>query len=112
MIGPTANPTHDGLSNLLKYAFDLNPNVSTPTAKPILGTNGGHLTLTFIRRKDVQDLTYTVEVSSDLKTWHSGIGVTQEISVVSLDSIRDQVTVKDVSGNIGASFIRLRVTSP
>ena len=112
VIGPTANPTHDGLSNLLKYAFDLNPNVSTPTAKPILGTNGGHLTLTFIRRKDVQDLTYTVEVSSDLKTWHSGIGVTQEISVVSLDSIRDQVTVKDVSGNIGASFIRLRVTSP
>jgi hypothetical protein len=72
----------------------------------------GALTLTYIRRKDVADLTYTVGVSSDLKTWESGATYTDEIAVTALDVSRDQVTVRDKSTlpTEGGRFMRLSVT--
>ena len=111
--GPTANPAHDGVVNLLKYAFGLDPTaVAAPTGLPVASRAVGALTLSFIRRKDVADLVYTVEVSSDLVTWQSGPGCTLELSVTALDAKRDQVVVSDLTPLSGTTkrFIRLRVT--
>ena len=111
--GPNANPAHDGLNNLLKYAFGLDPTrVDAAAGLPVVSRTGGSLTLSFIRRHDVTDLTYTVEVSSDLQTWTSGSGATQQVSVTALDAQRDQVVVRDLTPLSGTTrrFIRLRVT--
>ena len=72
----TASPAGDGISNLLKYALGLDPNAaySISTVLPysqlssVSGTN--YLTLTFTRNPNAADLTYTVEVTSDLtQSW-------------------------------------------
>ena len=113
--GPSANPAHDGMDNLLKYAFGLDPTlVDSAAGLPIAGQCAGALTLSYIRRHDISDLTYTVEVSSDLVTWQSGPSYTQELSVTPLDAQRDQVLVTDLAPLSGSvkRFIRLRVTQP
>lgn len=101
------------MANLLKYAFGLDPTVTNASAElPTAGQSAGALTLSFIRRHDITDLTYSVEVSSDLVTWQSGPSYTQELSVTALDAQRDQVVAADltpVSGSV-QRFIRLRVT--
>ncbi len=63
----TSNPSHDGLSNLVKYALDLNPTVSTQPA----GTHTGS-SLSFTKgtmAKADGTLTYSIEESTDLVTW-------------------------------------------
>ena len=63
----TANPSHDGLSNLVKYALDLNPAVSAQPA----GTHSGN-SLSFTKgamAKADGSLTYSIEESTDLVTW-------------------------------------------
>ena len=113
--GPSANPAHDGMDNLLKYAFGLDPTLVDSAADlPVAGQTAGALTLSYIRRHDISDLAYTVEVSSDLVTWQSGPSYTQELSVTPLDAQRDQVLVTDLAPLSGSikRFIRLRVTQP
>ena len=109
--GPAADPDGDGLNNLLEYAANLDPKVPDSTGFPSLGADGGALTLTYVRRKDVGDLAYTVDVSNDLQTWNSGVSVTQETSVTALDARRDQVMVTDrtVLTGLTRRFLRLRV---
>jgi hypothetical protein len=60
----------------------------------------------------VADLNYIVEVSSDLLTWQSGAGFTQEVSATGLDSVREQVVVADLTplSTVTQRFMRLRVT--
>ena len=110
--GPTADPDHDGLSNLEEYAFGLNPCQPDAASTPqTVDTSSGYLTLTFIRRHDVGDLNYIVEVSDDLFTWNSGPDFTQEVSVTALDAQRDLVTVQDLTPTSAAArrFMRVRL---
>jgi sugar lactone lactonase YvrE len=113
--GPAASPAHDGMGNLMKYAFAIpGTHAITSADWPAQSSNNGQLTLTFVRRKDIADITYLVEVSDDLLTWNSGPAYTEEIAVTVLDSQRDQVVVRDRTPMAGAGrrFIRLRVTTP
>ena len=68
-IGDTnANPDGDELNNRLEYAFAGNP--TTPGVVPINGSvRSGHVTITFNRRNDTSDLTFTPEFSIDLTSW-------------------------------------------
>ncbi len=113
--GPAASPAHDGMGNLLKYAFGLAvPQPAAPGDWPVSGTSGGGLTLTFVRRNDIADLNYVVEVSADLQTWNFGPDFTVEISATPLDATRDLVIVRDLTPMTGTGrrFIRLRVEQP
>ncbi len=113
--GPLASPARDGMANLLKYAFAVPPaRVAMPSDWPLVGAADGALTLTFLRRRDVTDLIYTVEVSGDMQTWESGPGRTQEVSVTPLDSQREQVVARDLTpmGGSQRRFIRLKVSQP
>jgi hypothetical protein len=63
-----ANPDGDELNNKLEYAFARDP--SAPNPIPVTGNiQGGYLTITFPRRTDVSDLTYTPQFSTDLTSW-------------------------------------------
>ena len=50
--GEHANPAGDGLSNWLKYAFDLDPHVPSIEGAPAAQFVGGALALNFFHRTD------------------------------------------------------------
>jgi hypothetical protein len=74
IVGDTADPAGDGIPNLLKYAFNLNPWVEGQPLLPQPVFAAGNLTLTFPAPQ--ADLAYIVEASADLVNW-STAGVTQ-----------------------------------
>ncbi len=110
----TASPSGDGVPNLIKYALGLNP--LTPAAtdqlpsgsiQPDSGQN--YLTLTANRLSLATDVTYAVEVSSDLRSWTSGPPFT-----VTLTNIATQLIVRDnvPFGSAPMRFIHLRISDP
>jgi hypothetical protein len=103
---PGADPDHDGINNIVEYAFNLNP--LTPDALPATPTGtsglprvvavpsggGQQLEITFLRRKDVASgLTYAAEFSGNLTTWQTG----GTPIVSSVDATWERVTVRDTA---------------
>ena len=108
--GAGADPYGSGVPNLLAYGLQLNPATARPTDIPQAVISNGHLSLTYLVPTSISDITYTVEVSSDLKTWNSGSGYTQIVSNVSGTTGRT-VTVQDsLPTSTQKHFMRLRVT--
>ncbi len=98
ITGETADPNGDGVPNLLAYALGLKPAESSREKMPKAGfmESGGerYLTLTYARPRDIDDVIYVPEVSSDLKTWLSG---GDHIALVSVTPHKDSevVVVRD-----------------
>jgi hypothetical protein len=120
-----ADPDGDGMGNLLEYAFDLSPSApdtAAVTEVGIVNVNGTRrMELTFTRPNNRPDLVYTVEVSSDMRTWTAGhtygsnvtngSGLpTQEMERTSLGLAGERIRVRDIGG-VGQRFIRLKVTT-
>lgn len=108
--GDTTVLTADHLPNLVKYALGLAADITaTPAQLPGGSLTGNYLTLTVPRRLRRTDITYTVEVSSDLQTWNSGPGHT-----VVVQDTDTQLAVRDAVPSTSNSkrFIRLAVQAP
>jgi hypothetical protein len=105
--GPSANPAGDGVSNLLKYAFGLDPLVPVSGNPTVMGLAGGFLTITYTKVLAATDLLYTVEWSSDLSNW-SSVGVTEQIN--SGDGITQQITASVQTAPAAAKFLRIHIT--
>jgi len=68
IAGDSADPTHDGIANLLAYAYAFNPTVTN--ANPIVGdVVGGKFLLSFPRNTTATDITYLVQASENLSIW-------------------------------------------
>ena len=93
--GDLADPDHDGICNLLEYAFGSDPTVASVSNLPVVSVQNGYLTISFIERVAPTDLTYTVEVSGDMITWNSGSSYTNQVSVTSINAATQQVVVRD-----------------
>ena len=117
--GPNATPQHDGIPNLLKFLFDIDPvvplgttdKVALPQVALTTVANVSYLTLTYRQNPTVSGITVNVQSSPDLLTWTT---VTPDLSrIVGTDSPTGdpimQVGVKAVGAKL---FIRLHVTSP
>ncbi len=110
IAGPTANPAHDGINNLLKFAFGLDPHVATGTAgQPVLDTADGELALIYNRNLAATNLIFTPEWSTDLSVW-SPLGIAEDI-------LADDGTLRQIRASIpaspgGARFLRINVTLP
>jgi hypothetical protein len=112
--GDNGDPAGDGLSNLQKYALALDPNTSAATGLPALGNtlvgSKKYLTLTFTQPRALTDVTYNVEVSSDLQTWQSGSSY-----VVRTDNgTTDTATYRDLTavGDASRHYLRLSIVRP
>ena len=117
--GLLATPAGDGITNLMKYALNLNPKTDGVAGLPVesMTAAGGqsYLTLTYTRVMSANDITYTVEVTGDLQTWVSGPGNTATASVTNnTDGKTQTIVAQDITPMSSASkrFIHLKVTSP
>lgn len=123
----TASPLNDGVPNLLKYLFDINPtqamNVTDRAALPTVGvsvltippatTPATYLTLTYRQSPTETGITVYVQTSPDLQTWQT---ITPDrIQNVGTDTVTGdpliQAQVK-ASQPSAKEFIRLNVTMP
>lgn len=112
--GPTADPDHDNIGNLLEYALGLEPKTASHAGLPWTSTqsiNGKrYLTFTFTKPRTLTDISYTVQSSVDLQTWNSGPG-----HVIRTDNAStDEATFRTVAaiGDTSQHFLRLLVTQP
>ncbi len=112
ITGDSADPDHDGICNLLEYAFGSDPTKANLSQLPAASVQNGYLTISLIERVAPTDVTYTVEVSSDMTTWSSGSGATTQISATAIDSATQRVVVRDNTLTSAATkrFIRVRVS--
>lgn len=118
---PTADPDHDGLSNLIEFALNRSP--FTPNA-PLVSTietdpadQQSYLTLTYTRRKPPRDVTYHIDISSDLATWTEDPAQVHEISATDDgNGLTETVKVRSATpvqaAGFQRQFLRLRVTQP
>lgn len=115
----TANPSGDGVSNLIKYALGINPTVAATLGLPITYPEAGFLELQFNRNLSATDVSYNVIASNDLVTWTTiasrpsgsstwsqpGASVTDNGGVV---TVVDQVSIASQKRR----FLKLNVTDP
>jgi hypothetical protein len=67
IAGDLSDPDHDGIVNLLEYAFGFDPEKNSAAQMPKMGKSGSNATLSFPASH--VDVTYGAEVSTDLQTW-------------------------------------------
>ncbi|MEA3189131.1 MAG: endonuclease mitochondrial [Chthoniobacter sp.] len=108
--GSLANPSGDGMTNLGKYSFNLDPHHTDAALAVSYGmqSSGKSHTLTLTHRKNhfAADITFSYEWSSDTMTWSPLNGVTS--SVVPVDAETDAVSISTSSTN-AALFLRVKV---
>lgn len=120
---PTGNPSGDGISNLMKYALNLDPQKTATPGLPFTTTalnpsdNQTYLIFNYRRIIGGGGLTYIVEASTDFTNWTSSSTDLVEISAApDPDGITEDVQVRVLPAldtpATGSKFIRLRVTAP
>ena len=116
--GPNADPSGDGVPNLLCYAIGANPLGPYPaTELPVAGLVNDpvdgklHLTLTATLDATTSGLSFTGQVSADLRTWNSGSTYVQVVSDTTVGNVRTLI-LRDSTALGGSSnhYIRLQVT--
>lgn len=107
IAGPLANPANDGISNLLKYAFNLDPSIPATSGLPVVASDAGFLTLTYTKNLTASDLVFAAEWSPNLENW-SPTGVVEEVLSENGPTQQVRVSIPMVPGNAG--FLRLQVT--
>ena len=101
----SADPDHDGLSNLLEYALATSPVASDASAAYTLGRSGNALTLAFDHPADAS-LTYAVEASNDLTGAWSVVYTFAPFSTAGSEIYTDSVNLTVTPRR----FLRLKVT--
>jgi hypothetical protein len=112
IVGPGADPDHDGLPNIVEFAFGLDPSVPNPASVPLkVGLNPAdpsQRTLEFIRPKGLGGVTYLLQVSDDLTTWGN---LTATPQITDLGNGQEKVVVTDTApvNSSSSRFILLSV---
>ncbi len=108
---PEANPSGDGVTNLEKFAFGMDPLVASRAGLPEFSvvTDDGEefLALTINKNPEAQGIAYAVEASEDLIEWGAA-----EADVVVLEETDQVLRVRLANplGPAGKGFLRAKVT--
>lgn len=120
--GALQTPYNDGVTNLEKFAFNMN--AAGPDAKSLVygaggtsglpagATVGGKLRIEFLRRKASGNpgITYVAQFSSNIAGWSDFTG--SPVSVTSLNATWERVVVEDPVAGAGSRFGRVMVIQP
>jgi hypothetical protein len=101
----TADPAGDGVINLLKRAFNMNPLMAQTNGIPYGTLNAGNFTLTYRKSLAATDLIFQVQCSGDLVNWTTS-GITD--TVVSSDGFTE-VHTATIPVTSAEQFMRLNV---
>jgi hypothetical protein len=125
VAGDNANPAGDGIPNLLKYAFGLDPSVTENSGLPVVTAPDGFLQVSFNLQSADTDITYIVETSDDLVNWTKGStysatsgnlpnnGDTQELSETPITGGTNIVVIDNMPLSLAQTrFMRVLVTRP
>lgn len=124
--GPNVDPEHDGVSNLLEWAFNLNPLVSDrrwltagtgtsglPRITPIGSGADRRLRVEYLRRKSASapELVYQVEFGGGFSVADWSTATSPE-KVTSIDDNWERVVQEDTVTGSSLRFGRMRISHP
>lgn len=115
--GQTATPQNDGVPNLLKFLYDINPTVpmsatdraATATIGAITISGTSYLTLTWRQNAALSGVTVTPQSTTDLQNW-SAVGPATQVATDATTG--DPIMQVQVPFSGQKEFLRLNVTSP
>jgi hypothetical protein len=106
---------HDGIPNLLEYAFQLNPKgadePSSMGALPRGELRDGHFALFFKKHPTAPDLDYVIELSDDLITWKEQAEQVEHVTL-SVDEVKAGLTGlrdREAAGQGTGRYMRVRI---
>jgi hypothetical protein len=114
----TCDPVKSGLSNLLKYALNIDPMSSALSGAPAVDRTAGRLRMQFTRDTTAVDLRYEVQASSDMVNWTtiatSLNGAVPSGSAFSINettgTYRTVTVIDNAAPDASRRFLRLKVT--
>lgn len=92
-LGDGANPSGDGIPNLVKYAFGLNPLAWVTDGRPAGSLKSGTFTFEFTRRREATDITYRLVSASEwpgrswTEIWNSSDHIYPGLAPASLEAV-------------------------
>ncbi len=105
-----ADPDGDGIANLMEYALMLDPSKPDVAGLPDPVFRNDTLSLTYKRPASAADVSYQVEWTEDLVTWHPE-GVAEQVVITVGDMQIVRATAPKQESKPGR-FLRLRVKGP
>ena len=120
---PNSSPHQDGISNLLKFAFNLDPtkadtrhidalgNSGLPLPTATQTINGPTLQIVSVQRRNTPGLVYTAEFSDTIDDWTASEITSTPVQSTMLDTTWDRVVFQDPEIYPGGNrFGRIRIT--
>jgi len=102
----------DGFSNLVEYAFDLDPRTNSSAQTDHLPRHqivAGRFGIQFHKRTVATDLNYQVEYSKDLMQWRSDANALEQVSQDGASAGQTCVCAREITADGGKLFLRVRV---
>lgn len=109
IVAPDADPNGTGISNLLMFAFGIDPENPDLKLLPSMQTNETGILLQFRRKTADSGIEYHVDYSTDLTTWGPADERIEEVSTDDNDDGTETVLLRLLAEGDPRFFVKLRI---